>query len=103
MLLSLAPWPMILFIATLGLLLSIGLRTVLRANLVMVMAPLLLMWCSSISFESFSFSMTLRRQTIDNYLGMACVQEVVYLIAAYVCWKIALVLFENRASLTDSV
>ena len=31
-LLALAPWPMVLFIATLGLLLSIGMRTVLRAQ-----------------------------------------------------------------------
>ena len=31
-LLALAPWPMIFFIATLGLLLSIGMRTVLRAT-----------------------------------------------------------------------
>jgi ABC-type transport system involved in multi-copper enzyme maturation permease subunit len=104
-LLALAPWPMILFIATLGLLLSIAMRTVLRANLVMVMAPLLLMWCSSISFETFSFPMTRVPAGIDHGLtGMliGCAQALVYLLAAFVCWKIALAMFENRANQADA-
>jgi ABC-type transport system involved in multi-copper enzyme maturation permease subunit len=104
-LLTLAPWPMILFIATLGLLLSIGMRTVLRANLIMVLAPLVMMWCSSIGFETFAFPIA-RSRDFDNsqdpaYLGLACVQAIVYLLAAFVCWRIALAMFENRASHAD--
>jgi ABC-type transport system involved in multi-copper enzyme maturation permease subunit len=105
-LLALAPWPLIFFIATLGLLLSIALRTVMRANLVMVMAPLLLMWCSSNGFEAFTFSMT--RMPADDERRLAgvfagCLLSAAYLLAALVCWRIALAMFENRSSQADSV
>jgi hypothetical protein len=102
-LLSLAPWPMIFFIATLGLLLSVGMRTVLRANLVMVMTPLALMWWSSIGFEALTFSIA-RGRDFDfdmTKLSIACAQALIYSFAAVVCWKIAVVLFEDRSRQPD--
>ncbi len=104
-LLALAPWPMILFIATFGLLLSIGMRTVLRANLVMVMAPLLLIGCSSISFEAFTFSMTRMPADDDRRLAsvfFGCLLSVAYLVGAFACWRIALAMFENRSSQAET-
>lgn len=100
-LLTLAPWPMILFIAALGLLLSVGMRTVLRANLIMVLTPLAMMWCSSISFETFAFAITMHAQPSDSYLAMAFAQELIYVAAAVLCWKIALAMFENRAAQSE--
>jgi ABC-2 family transporter protein len=104
-LLALAPWPMILFIATLGLLLSIGMRTVLRANLVMVLVPLLMMWCSSAGFEAFTFPSRRGPGFEDGYhpayFGFACALALAYLVGAFICWRIALAMFENRAKQAD--
>lgn len=94
-LLALAPWPMILFTATLGLLLSIGMQTVLRANLVMVLAPLGLLWCTSFSFETIAFPIQPRGLEWERGVA-ACGQELAYLAAAYGCWRMALALFEKR-------
>ncbi len=102
-LLALSPWPMILFLANVGLLLSVAMRTVLRANLVMVLAPLMLLGCSSISFEAFTFTV-MRGPDFDHHLPnywMACIQAVIYTAGAIGCWKIALMMFENRARQPD--
>jgi ABC-type transport system involved in multi-copper enzyme maturation permease subunit len=97
----LAPLPLILFIATLGLVLSVGMRTVLRANLVMVLAPIVLLGCTSWGFEAFSFSVTHNGLQADFWrFWFAFVQEAFLLAASYCAWRIALVMFENRADST---
>jgi ABC-type Na+ efflux pump permease subunit len=93
-LLCLVPLPIILFVATFGLLLSVWLGTVLRATLAMIIT-LIALFCFTCFQPSFSL-----RQGVDPEqiaVGPACLMLVLICAAAFVCWKIALVMFENRA------
>ena len=45
--LCIAPWPMIFFMASFGMLVSVTARTVLRANLVLVVAVLIFFYCAA--------------------------------------------------------
>ncbi|MSQ95007.1 MAG: hypothetical protein EXR98_10695 [Gemmataceae bacterium] len=108
-LLSLTPWPMILFVATFGLLLSVVLQTVLRATLVMVITLIGLFGCTFIEppvsyrpwVEVFAFSLQkgLTAHIDDGHKGnllFVAVMLPLFAAAAFACWKIALVMFENR-------
>ncbi len=105
-LLCLAPWPMILFLATFGMLLSVVMHTVLRATMVMVIVQVTLLSCSCLQpmsvsarpwVNTFAFSL---RNDFDTDAVDAVIPWVMLVLlsaAAFACWKIALVLFENRA------
>ena len=105
-LLCVAPVPMIVLLASLGLLVSVTMRTVLRANLVLVVILLTFFYCSAGNLfadgtfaylETFVFS-TLNTSAIDRRRFIIAVGlMVLYLVTAAGCWKLALVTFENRS------
>ena len=106
LLLCVAPWPMIVFMASLGLLVSVTARTVLRANLVLVIVLLTFFYVASLNLfthgrfaylEVFVFSGWDQRGVDGRDILIALGLVAAYLAAAAGCWKLALVMFENRS------
>jgi ABC-type transport system involved in multi-copper enzyme maturation permease subunit len=105
-LLCLLPWPMFFFVATLGLALSIRMRTVLRANLVMVLTPLFLLGCLSIGIEACSFPLALERDPLGPFgnadrILVAGFEVITFGGFAYAFWSIALAWFQDRSINTE--
>lgn len=107
-LLCLTPWPMILFLATFGLLLSVALGTVLRATLVMVIVQVVLLGFSCVQpvrfgsrswgwADAFAFSLRDGFDAEPGALVGAVVTLVFFSVMAFMCWRFALLFFENRA------
>jgi hypothetical protein len=105
-LLCLTPWPVIVFVATLGLLLSVAMRTVLRAALTTLLLQLAifvftcvlpLLWGSRPFIDRFAFSF--RDGEPENFesIALPLVQLLPFAVAAFVCWKLAVRTFENRS------
>lgn len=112
LLLCVAPWPMIVFMASLGLLVSVTARTVLRANLVLVLVLLLFFYASAGSLfadGAFAYLEMMMFASWAHWAQWALSSHrshpfiiawgvmILYVLGAAVCWKIALVLFENRS------
>jgi ABC-type Na+ efflux pump permease subunit len=105
-LLCLAPWPLIFFMVNLGLLFSVAMQTVLRANLAMVLVVIALIGCTVTSLighspvghlEVFAFSSWVTREPMSERLLIANIILVAYALSAAISWKLAVVLFERRS------
>jgi ABC-type transport system involved in multi-copper enzyme maturation permease subunit len=106
-LLLIVPIPIILLLASAGLLISVTMRTALRANLVLVVILLAVFYCSAgklfadgtfAYLEPFFFS-ELDQHTFqdDRHFSIANGLMMAYLLTAAGCWKLALLIFENRS------
>jgi ABC-type transport system involved in multi-copper enzyme maturation permease subunit len=107
--LCVAPWALVLFIAGLGLMLSVHLQTVLRANLVMLVVVVLLIAASLMTphgitpplgyLEPFAFPMwgDVWGQH-GSYVASAFVMLMLFTIGAVTSMRIAFALFERRSS-----
>lgn len=105
-LLCLAPWPMFFFFVSLGLLLSVTVQTVLRANLIMVLVIILFLSSMALSpvghasagyLDVFAFSWWDLRHLAPERLVIATALLCLYLLGAWICWRIAFYLFERRS------
>jgi ABC-type transport system involved in multi-copper enzyme maturation permease subunit len=104
-LLCAAPWPIILFVATLGLVLSVSMLTVLRATLTMVVLEMAMLVFiaigpailgSHVFIDRFAFSFR-DGQTIDGQGVMIALWQIMgFAFGALICWRLAVTAFEKE-------
>lgn len=100
--LCLAPWPMIAFFLTFGLLLSVLMSSVLRAYLAMVVMIVALIGCTIFGapplayLEAFVIPATPPEHTVERIVYAVATMAIYGMLAA-ACWKIAVLRFEDRA------
>jgi len=111
LLLAIAPLPMIAFFASLGVLLSILMTTVMRANLIMAVVFVIFLVCTTSAlfgrsplayFEPLTFSWWTLHQIDFRHMLVAAVMMLAFAMGALICWKIALHRFEDRSSPSDA-